>query len=209
MKENQGIESKEPVKISKIHFLIHPGFLSDEVESDRDAGTTQEVIQAEESLPNKYVEQSRTLHDDEVMIAFTHSSKRKLRRDLRQEKIYAEKLRELKEILGDRLIVLSEDFDLFIDRIDQRQDIFETIEQIASARGFRFDENVLTEAYGETLGMCVEEGAQALNVRANFNEKTLIRPELSNLDIPGGTQTSDLEAHKKRMTKIHDAIKFD
>lgn len=92
-------EQKEKKKISKIHFLIHPGF-----------------IHCGNFLLNKYIAKAKELGGEEIMVAFSpsldmYNSRRRetetLKKDIKNERRYTKTLMQLKSILGNRLIVLT------------------------------------------------------------------------------------------------------
>ncbi len=174
-------QSTKRKKIKKIHFLVHPGFLSYEVPkmADKNPARNPYILRMDEykMLLDKYIQEASRLGDDELMIAFAHTTLEQMAKDLKGGELYVEKLRELKKILGRRLIVLSGNNDVVND-----DGVFEVAKEIAKQRGFYFDDDTLSEAYGEMLSICVERGADRLNRNAQFKEKTLVRPELA--DIP-------------------------
>lgn len=200
--ENTITKEKELKKISKIHFLVHPGFLSDPV--TKDSGETLEDLKKYHKLLDMYLEQAKKLKDDELMIALTHTDKSEYKEGLEEQSIRFTKLQDLKKILGKRFIVLSSDFDVFWD-----EEAMKTIKDLAKQRGYFFDENVLSEAYGETLGVCVDNVAQNMNETGGFKNKTIIRPELTDASLyEGYLKSKSIENTKIISKKEHDRIDF-
>lgn len=165
--------SKELTKIKKIHFLIHPGFQSDTFLSQDEYSTKQNNL-----LFNKYSEHIRKLPPDEIIVAFTHTNSPELANDFKRQKQYTEELRGLKEVVGRRLIVLSDSWDPLNFSGGSKESIA-AIKEIAQSRGFVFDETVLSEAFGELAGMCVEIAANNLNEAGKFASPTVIKTELT------------------------------
>ncbi len=169
-------ESKEiKQRVSKIHFLIHPGFLMAGVPKEgSEPGSTQDRYN---SLLDEYVKKAEEVKDkiNELMFAFIWSSRKDFKEALQEQQLYVEKLKEIKNLLGNRLIVFSGNRDV----TDDGKQFVAYMERIAQARGYIFDSDVLSEAYGETLGSCVNEGAVNLNKALGLKSKTVILPELT------------------------------
>lgn len=187
---------KIPQKINKIYFLVHPGFLSDE----RTKITEDDETSIYHELLDKYINEAKNLKDDEIMIALTHTLKNNYKSDIEFDMQYITNLQKLKNILGKRLIVLSSDFDFFNDN-----EAMLAIKNLARQRGYTFGENVLSEAYGETLGACVDRIAQNLNETGNFVNKTKIRPELTDAHL---LNNADLDNLKTQIQNEHNKLKF-
>lgn len=144
----------EPLQaIKKIHFLIHPGSASENSNIGKSA-----------SELSRYIKKASTLTSDELMILYVHKAKKYLGEDMKEAKCYTHTILELRKILGRRLIIFSEDSG-YIDIQDDR-DVpllnYELIKEVANARGYDFDENVESEAYGEYWAGCVSGWANAL-----------------------------------------------
>ena len=68
-----------------MHFLIHPGYLSDP--------HTFEIVGEEpdtryDVLVSKYLEEAKRLQENEIMIAFTHTPKSEMKKDAQMDKLY-------------------------------------------------------------------------------------------------------------------------
>jgi len=186
----------EHTRISKIHFLVHPGYLTAEGERL----TTDDATTKYEPLFDLYFAEAAKLKDDELMIAFTHTSKSEYAKDIRSNLFYIKKLQELKKILNKRLIILSTDVDPF-----SNPEVIETIQRIASLRGYTFDKDVASDAYGETLGVCVNGIAQNVNSTGNLSHKTKIRPKLTDAhDIT----KEQLDQLRQQIENEHDRLTF-
>ena len=88
---------------------------------------------------------------------------------------YLDTIHKIKEILGDRCVVFGDDLDFLNSKETQ-----DKIRKLLKARGYYFDDKVLSEAYGETLGSCVDEAADGFNLNAGLKDKTIIRTSLTN-----------------------------
>lgn len=162
------IEKKELKKISKIHFLINPGFISDVRDEDK----------GYEGLFGLYFDKAATIGRDELMFAFTHVSRSEMKEDVGANKAYVEALEKLKKILDDRLIVISSDDNILNTR--GAHAALGKIKRIAAARGYYFDtDDVLSEAYGELLGACVDRGAKNLHIVGGLRKKTVVKSKLT------------------------------
>ncbi|HAI74569.1 MAG TPA: hypothetical protein DCS28_00850 [Candidatus Moranbacteria bacterium] len=184
------IENKEmkEKKVVKIHFLIHPGYLSDV--KFHGYITSNEELENYNLLMDKYIEQAKKIGENELMVIFSHTEKDDFKKDL-FTKLYTKKIKEIKDILGNRSIVI------FMDGYELDEKDIENIKKIASARGYKFNENVLTEAYGEMLTNCVVNWAVGLNKAGKFINKTTIRSKLTDLDTSDWTKSKDLPKIKK------------
>ena len=174
MEQAPKIENKEKKKISKVHFLIHPGYLH-----YMGYGYNSEKYKA---LLPLYINQAKNLGDNELMFAFVHTSKPQLKRDIEAGALYTETLKEIKNILGDRLIVTTGDTEI-VHGVKKAKDALSKILRIAEARGYTFDAKVLSEAYGEMLEACVQSGAENLNIAAGLKHKTKVRSELTDFSL--------------------------
>lgn len=161
------VKENEPVKVNKIHFLIHPGY-----DSDRDI--KDDVASDDELLLDKYLEQSKKLGSDELMLVFCHKTFKDLRQSVQTGDKLGKTLREMKTVLGKRMVLVTNRFDVF-----DSPDAFQKVLSIVKGRGYDFDNNVDSVAYGETFGLCVPDGAENLNRNAGFTKKTIIIPELT------------------------------
>jgi hypothetical protein len=160
-------------KITKINFLVHPGFIIDERMMGRD------IDQKDEQLLDAYVKKAQSLKDNELMVALTYSTRQEFQNDAKTGMLYFQKLREMKKILGDRLIVLSASQDIF-----DSSEALTMIKRIAKQRGYIFEKDVASEAFGETLQSCVVDAAQNLNEVGEFKKKTKINAGLTNYYTP-------------------------
>lgn len=200
--ENPSLETKEKKKISKIHFLIHPGF--DFIENPQLVG----------DLLLAFLKKAETLKEDELMFAFPWLDKDKknirwgsLKSDANEKTMvrtiendmiklgyvepYLKTLQVIKKILGKRLIVISDPEnsdpsspDFYKGGIldpDATHQYWNKMVRLANARGYYFDSSVESEAYGEFCNKCVAIGAGNLNLAGKLNKKTIIVPELTEL----------------------------
>jgi hypothetical protein len=156
----------ELTKVSKIHFLIHPGFMLREANSVDDA-----------TLPalNKLNEENLFLtkvKPDELVIAITHAEKGEIKESLHEgNKFYLINLKRWKKQLGRRLIVLSNNFQ---ENVLVYPNLVETLKRLVNARGFDFDSNVVTDAVGELEGVCLPTIAGNLNTALDLTNPTQI-----------------------------------
>ncbi len=174
----EGRNEQERKKIAKIHFLIHPGYMAKAVSPDFEEMTTH------------YLEKAKTLHDDELMIVFSYRPRQMMKSDIEHGRGYAGAVDQLKEILGPRLIVLTGD----VTTPEGATIDFENAKKIAEARGYTFDRDVLTEAYGEEIDRCVQWGTNNLENAGHFSHETEIRPELTDAAIWEGGSGEKPEA---------------
>ena len=166
------VEHKEtaPIKIDKIHFLIHPGFVNYVREEFRaDTGPSSALLE-------KYVDQSRKLGPNELMLVFPYTNSAEFRRDVIKGERYAKTLREMKRILGRRMVVVTWELDIW----NSPKELQKALE-LVSGRGYQFDNDVDTYAYGETIGICVRAGAKNINRTAGFNKRTVVLAQLTDL----------------------------
>jgi hypothetical protein len=156
----------ELTKVSKIHFLIHPGFMLRQANSVDDA-----------TLPalNKLNEEDLFLNrvkPDELVIAITHEDNGLIKESLRKEsQLYITNLKRWKKQLGRRLIVLSNNFQ---ENVLVYPNLVETLKRLVNARGFDFDSNVATDAVGELEGACLPNIAGTLNLALDLTNPTQI-----------------------------------
>lgn len=213
----QNLENRERMKISKLHFLVHPGFLSDPNTLEKPTtwqkliaeGHDYDSIMAElrkwEETLQIYVEQAKKLKEDELMFVFTHTTSEQLKEDLEEKKAYAVTLKAMKKILDKRLVVVSGDFDIF-----NEAEALDVAKEVAAARGYVLDEDVFTEAYGEILEQCVTEGAAAMNRKGGFRNKTVVRQKLTDLGLTNMAHQEAVAAKNREMyPQVFDNLEFD
>lgn len=155
--------------ISRIHILIHPGFITDpRVNEDGYESKFEGVFKG-------YLNEARAMTPTEVMIAFCHAYRSELKIDLKAGNSYAVALRELKGLLKERLVVIA----------NQQNDWISSpyLGRLAlaslSRRGFVFNRDIETVAYGETDGACVPAGAIMFNSAARLRQPTRIIQRLT------------------------------
>lgn len=168
MGSEQRAEHGSRKKVSKLHFLIHPGFLSDFTDITRDQAT----------LMDQYVNYARGMSSDELVIALLHVSTGELIRRHRKGTYHTDKMFELRGILGPRLITLSNKREAGVGSIFNPE-TYQFARKIALERGFEFDSDVPSEVYGETGMVCVTTGGEEGNKSLGLQRKTTIRFDLT------------------------------
>lgn len=174
----------ERVKISKIHFLVHPGYLLN----------TQTLLVTEKSddfdekyfqLLSSYRKKAQNLPKNEIMIVVSHMPQSSFRSGKESGEGFMAILEDIKNILGRRCIVISQDTVPcdFRGEFKITDEGMESLEKIILQRGFDFNRNVLTEAYGETFSFCVHSVANSINKKAGFGPRTEINTSLTDLGI--------------------------
>lgn len=178
-KEGAGRETQEKKRVSKMHFLIHPAF------TEEGSRRTQY---------SKYFDEARTYNEDELLVVFAPITYQKqFRQQYETSKAanhplaYSAKwpavARELKNILGPRLVVIGDPHDSDwkggILHLDTAPQSWDKVKRILEARGYTLGKDMETEAYGEYLNSCVAIGASNLNRAADLNKKTTVRSDLT------------------------------
>jgi ADP-dependent phosphofructokinase/glucokinase len=166
-------ETEKTLPVTRIHFLIHPGFTTDPEEFPEPEDKI--ILERGEELLKKYLESARNMKEDELMFTFTHTSLSKLKSDIQRNKHYARNLQRLKSILGNRLVVISTKFDIF-----NTPEAIDKAMMIAKSRGFNIDQGVESVAYGETDGVCVPDAAENFNRATKLRKRTKILLHLTN-----------------------------
>jgi hypothetical protein len=168
-------EKKEGIKISKLHFLIHPGFNTDPHELKMfDYFQREREIFQNQFVLERYIGEAKKMEPDEIMIAFLHTKGEDLKSDLKENVLYAKTIKELKNILGGRLVVISDKFN-----VNNDPKAYEAAKKVMEARGYVFDGDVYLKAYGECFGACVQRGSQNLRESGGFSKKVEIDRELT------------------------------
>ncbi len=196
--ENGSISSLEemshalifPIKVSRLHLLVHPGFSTDSraCEYSDDA-----KLLRNQQLFKEYQKKAKLMRKDEVMLAVIHTTPKELIKDFRTQQPYIANLKKLKEILGKRLIALSGRFDIFSD-----PDFVEESMEIAKRRGFSIDTDVQTIAYGETDLVCVPDATTNFNLSAKLKNKTVIDLTLTNAFFSKPSQQEWIKQYLKQ-----------
>lgn len=207
-------------RISKIEFLIHPGFNSSEhgtpprrsmfdmspeemSENAPSVSTSTHVPNKWDALLDHYIERAKSLPQDTLMVGFTNIYRFGLHRD---DTPYVQALWKIREILGKRFILLGNTQKIMPDG-DQTTEGFETIKRIARARGFSIDRHITSEAYGELLDGCVEDAANYLNTTGTLIKKTKILPQLTN-NILSPKSPEEMKEYKQAAKRKYPRIKY-
>jgi len=109
------------------------------------------------------------------MVVFGYAKPDEFIRHQENDVMYAKYIKTLKEILGDRLILIEGDIDPF------EKESFEKVVSIATERGFLIDADTLTEAFGESAQICVFNCAKNFNSTGNFHNETVVDLDLTDL----------------------------
>lgn len=169
--------------IERLHFLIHPGFRSDcswtnRSEEERCAHADSERQRGPQI--QKYVHAAQGMSRAEIMFLFSHATRNEFLQDAHNNKLHTRGVAKLHSILGDRLQLIFADYDIFTPH-DSRA--FRYAERQARSKGYNVTANVPSVAYGEKLGYCVEQAADALNIAGGLTQKTVIEPRRCDLEI--------------------------
>jgi len=201
-------------EIRKVNFLIHPGFIGDMRFFKREEG--DERLGAARTMFAKYKARAESLGPDEVLVAFSHHCKSELRALLRSEDAYSRLMtddwKELRDILGKRLVVMSFDQDIFDDESEKPNNPKNTVclvKRIMLARGLHIHDKAQVFAFGETFGTCVADAAMALNLAGQFRKNTHIIAALCDVGIFGGMDSSELHEFIKNEAWRWTGVRFD
>ncbi len=208
-------EHKEYRRIHKIDVLVHPGYLHNAV-------ALGELGKAENFdltvLYNAYLEQAKQLSEHEILFAIAPTTSARLRTDFRKqdprdEYNYASLLTDLKTILGDRLVVLSDDYKFAardIRGVSQHgtQAALEVIRKILHARGMEFDRHTALDVYGEFMFGCVTKVATRLNKAGDFCQPSRIRALLTEYITRWGETEVDARADAAIEVEHDDGIRY-
>jgi len=180
-------------EIRKLHFLIHPGYLGDPKLCHR--RNAEFGLQQARVAFAKYKTKAKRMEENECLVAFSHIESSELKRVIRgndgtektaYERLVADGLMALRERLGKRFVLLSNRHEV-IELDCGKEKVVETfamMRRILGARGYRFGKNTETEAFGETLGCCVDEAADSLSRAGGFERKTTVNVSLCDLSLP-------------------------
>lgn len=102
---------------------------------------------------------------------------------------FAQIIRQIKEILGDRLIVLAdsdedEDEHRGATFLKNKDKVWKKIKSIAEGRGFSFSDKLTAKAYGEIIGACVRPIAENMHQASGMDEKQPVIIEADLTDYP-------------------------
>lgn len=162
------------MEVKKIHLLVHPGFIAGpDVDDDPEQPTDEEVTESHKLL-KKYVEKAKMLDNNEIMVVFGYADVETFHKHLDMNAEYTECICEMEEILDNRLIYIDSHIDPF-----DGDGAIKQIKSVSDARGFSISENIVSEAFGETAGVCVVNCAQNINITGNFKDHTVVNLDLT------------------------------
>jgi len=166
----------EKIRITKLHLLVHPGFMAGPDAEHEPGHPTQDEISKSRALLDKYIAKAKGLGRDEIMVIFGYTGPDEFENHKREFAMYTDYIEKLQSLLGDRLILIEGNIDPFEEEV-----AFEEVEFIADERGYSIDTNTITEAFGETAQSCVLDCAQNFNFTGKFREETIIDLDLTDL----------------------------
>lgn len=204
IKQNDGThESRETNRqISNIHFLVHPGYIvNNELEHHYENMDT---------LLESYITKASTLKPEELMVIFAPTAGRNFLRDMRQKDAveqdrliaYTKVISQIKQLLGERLIVLSFDGET---EAQNKERIWDRIKNVAQKRGFAFSDQLTGEAYGEYVESCVQDVATNMHQASGMSQSVEIKAGITDFKLDGEqshTQRESLEKYKRPNTNI-------
>lgn len=210
-------EKEKTTPVSKIHFLMHPGYITDANHDPLDPHPIgPEELGDYAVISKRYQAKAEEVKNraGEIMVAFLHKPGKQFRQeykspsDYRQAQLYTQIIEDLKKILGNRLIVLSQDFNIVKDpqkdlnALAEAREAWQAIIRIAQAKGYTISKAVEKEAYGEWLAECVLYGAGNLDLANELTGKTVVRPKLT--ERATGPAYPDMPQTKKQVTKLRE-----
>ena len=118
-------------------------------------------------------------------------------------------------MLGDRLVVITDKDDILSSNTVKNS--WDKIKRIVESRGYYFDSDVESEAYGEYCTACVSAGAGELNIAGGLNRKTVVKTDITDLSIPGRREQEIEQLQRERLLKkslepedrINDRLDFE
>ncbi len=191
--------------VDRVHLIVHPGFIAESEEQLRELGKLP--TGAGEIMRKRYIAKLNAVERSEIAIILLHHSVDELPCDLKRGKSYAELASEMQDILGDRLITVTQHGSVM--DFDQLALDFGEASRIAGKRGFSFNRSTPTLAYGETLLCCVAECAEHMNVAGNFRDKTVVDAHCCDTDIPCGTSTAEVLSVLQELQMRFEHLKIE
>ena len=165
-------------EITTIHLLVHPGYIHKKIYVEGKYPEYHIPLPTLEHLAECYVKKAATLPADAIMILFAPTKDQNFAKEMRsQEILYTKIIREIKQVLGNRLITLVDDtanFDKSGVWSENKEKLWKRIQNIVQARGFYFSKDVTASAYGEAMNCCVNDIASNLHEAGNFTQPITI-----------------------------------
>ncbi len=176
--------SPEKRRVSKLYLLVHPGIT---VKSDNyltPGHPDKEDIKNFQVLKDRYIEKAKQIGDSDLLVVFGAFEPDEIPQGSTEGALYADCLKALEKILGDRMILIEGNIDPFTDSY-----AYEEVEFIADERGFQIGPDTETEAFGESAAVCVNDCAQNFNATGKLRKRTVIDLDLT--DLYGETPDSE------------------
>lgn len=201
--QNEGrfTEAERPIEVTKLHFLVHPGYAVDNLSN----AVKKEFV----ALLDMYERYAAALLDDELLIVFKeyktfhNDSDATLREEWRRykkptdeelqkremlleiaalpDKRWVDCIEALRKVLGRRLIVLGGEHDIFSE--DSARETIRLIETVGRARGFSILPDAEKVCFGEYGDACVKVAVRELAKAFGINEPLLISEEFTDRQI--------------------------
>ena len=214
-------EFRKPIEVSRIHFLIHPGYMS-LPETREEFVNEPKAIEEYKELFDKYFKKARSLANNELMFVFMPLTITDLKQNKKINDFIYIKLSELKDILQQRGIFLTDhvnktivtgDPEEYYEK-DQGEKIlhkqFSDMMRVAKARGYTLTPEVESEAYGEMLSTCVDIGASNIQSKLGLIKPTTIRTALTDMGLPISEKKHELiKRIAKRSGSDAKSINYD
>lgn len=179
----------EALKVDRLHVLVYPGF------GVTMSGTVDERTQV---LFDRYKRKAEEMQRDEFM--FLLASHPPTTRS-EHERYVHDRICELKEILRQRMTMLSHGKRLFFPK-DIEEDLLRA-KAVAGARGFVIDRSTVAVVYGETFHACVPAAARAVEDAFALPMEPVILAHETNIGYKKGETP---EQERKRFAEIAPTI---
>lgn len=154
--------------IKRVHFLVHPGFCT--LIASEHGYWKPYTKKHFESLFDRYVDTASHMTPAEALIVYTPTTREEFARHIKRHELYAQKIRQIKEALKERCIVLCGAYDIFQKKVVYIDLALDFITQ----RGFKLEPELDCVVYGETFGTCVPDEATILLESEKFANISII-----------------------------------
>lgn len=213
------------IELSRLHFLVHPGYegaphnargLHLPAETLLKVDREREKIHSD--ILGPYILKAASLRREEYMVVVTHVPPDDFVFELSREHLYAQTIMSIVKILGNQAQLVFDHHAHLCDnqlgeKNTQRETLVASIRDEIRRRGYRFKPDIQSEAYGEWLTMCVADVANVLNAHLQLTRKTLIRPRLTEYRWAGDDAVAEaieeLREADKDCNQIHANIVFE
>ena len=169
MERISNIENQEKIKITKMHVLVHPGYLEDV--TGKETGN----ITKGQALFEKYKKVAQNLPKNEIMVVLIHNRPERFRKDFKEGANYVKNIKLIQQETQPNQVIILTSNTVPFSGADERSDdeALDKIKSIAQNRGYEINPETEVDVFGETHDECVQEAFMGIKNTGFFKTENI------------------------------------